>query len=226
MTMTIIDWPKDQRPRERLLEWGPAALSDAELLAIFLRVGTPGKTVMEVAMDLLQRFGSLGALCNAAQRDPTLGSGLGPAKCAQISASLELAKRAINANLKEQSALNSTRAVGEYLKLIFAGKEHECFVALFLNMRNQLLATEEMFRGTLNHTVVYPREVVKAALRHNAASVIVAHNHPSGCPQPSEADLRLTGTLKQALALIEVELLDHVVVAGTRLYSIAHHAQT
>ncbi|NUT63062.1 DNA repair protein RadC [Herbaspirillum sp. C9C3] len=225
MTMSLIDWPKQQRPRERLLELGPAALSDAELLAIFLRVGTPGKSVMQLAMELLQRFGSLEKLCSAVQREPSLGSGLGPAKCAQLSASLELAKRAIHGDLKQASALNSTRVVGEYLKLTFFGKEHECFVALFLNMRNHLLGTEELFRGTLNHTTVYPREVIKMALRYNAASVIVAHNHPSGDPRPSDADLSLTKTLKKALEVIDVELLDHIVVAGTRLYSFADHGK-
>lgn len=225
MTMSIVDWPAAQRPRERLLELGPACLSDAELLAIFLRVGTPGKSVMELAMDLLHRFGSLEGLCKAVQREPSLGNGLGPAKCAQLSASPELAKRAIHSDLKQASALNSTRVVGEYLKLTFFGKEHECFVALFLNMRNNLLGTEELFRGSLNQTTVHPREVVKMALRYNAASVIVAHNHPSGDPRPSDSDLRLTKTLKQALELIEVELLDHIVVAGTRLYSFADHGK-
>ncbi|WP_044528955.1 RadC family protein [Herbaspirillum sp. B65] len=225
MTTTLTHWPKDQRPRERLLQFGPAALSDAELLAIFLRVGIPGKNVMEVSHSLLKRFGSLEMLFDAAHNKTDLGDGLGPAKCSQLRAALELSRRVIHEQLKTHSVLNSTRAVGDYLKLLFKGREHECFVALFMNVRNQLIGTEELFRGTLNHSAVYPREVVKAALRHNAASVILAHNHPSGDPEPSDQDLDMTEALEDALELVDVELLDHFVVAGTRLYSFADHGK-
>ena len=225
MSMTLTAWPKEQRPRERLIQHGPAALSDAELLAIFLRVGIPGKNVMDLSHGLLQRFGTLDQLFDAAHKNSDLGDGLGPAKCSQLRAALELSRRVIHEQLKKRSVMNSSRAVGDYLKLMFKGKERESFVALFLNVRGHLIGTEELFRGTLNHSAVYPREVVKAALRHNAASVIVAHNHPSGDPEPSKADLELTKALDEALGMINVDLLDHFVVAETLLYSFADHGR-
>jgi len=223
--MSIIDWPKEQRPRERLLQHGAAALSDAELLAIFLRVGIPGKNAVELARDTLQRFGSLTSMLRVAEKDLALGSGVGPAKCSQLLAALELSRRAIHEELQEGSKLNSTKKVAEYLKLLFKNRERESFVILFLDVRNKLICMEELFSGTLNHAAVYPREVVKATLRHNAAAVILAHNHPSGDPEPSDADLTLTEALGDALELIEVQLLDHFVVAGTRLYSFADHGK-
>lgn len=223
--MSIIDWPKEQRPRERLLQHGAAALSDAELLAIFLRVGIPGKNAVELARDTLQRFGSLNGVFSAAHKDLALGSGLGPAKCSQLRAALELSRRVIHEELKQATVLNSTHKVGDYLKLMLRYRERECFIILFLDVRNKLICMEELFSGTLNHATVYPREVVKATLRHNAASVILAHNHPSGDPEPSDADITLTEALADALELIDVQLLDHFVVAGTRLYSFADHGK-
>lgn len=223
--MAITDWPEDQRPRERLISKGAAALSDAELLAVFLRVGVTGKSAVDLAREMLQRFGSLDALFGAGLREFSLINGLGPAKYAQLQAVLELAKRALGEVLQDGALLNSTQAVAQYLTLMFKNKGHECFVVLFLDVRNHLVAAEELFRGTLSQASVYPREVVKAALAHNAAAVILAHNHPSGDPRPSSADLALTAALKQALALVDVRVLDHFVVAGTRTHSFAEHGQ-
>ncbi|WP_432240877.1 RadC family protein [Herbaspirillum robiniae] len=223
--MAITDWPEDQRPRERLIRQGAAALSDAELLAVFLRVGVAGKSAVDLAREMLLRFGSLGALFAAGLREFSLINGLGPAKYAQLQAVLELAKRALGEELEDGALLNSTQAVGQYLKLLFKNKAHECFVVLFLDVRNHLIATEELSRGTLSQASVYPREVVKAALGHNAAAVILAHNHPSGDPRPSQADVELTRILIQALGLVEVRVLDHFVVAGTRAHSFAEHGQ-
>lgn len=223
--MSIADWPKEQRPRERLLALGPAALSDAELLAIFLRVGLPGKNAVELARETLQRFGSLDGVFHAVHRGDVMGSGLGPAKCAQLRAAMELSRRVIHQELKQGATLDSTRKVGEYLKLMLRYRERECFVILFLDTRNKLICMEEMFSGTVNQSAVYPREVVKAALRNNAAAVILAHNHPSGDPEPSDADLALTHALTGVLELMDVRLLDHFVVAGTQLYSFADHGR-
>ncbi|MGO0791949.1 RadC family protein [Herbaspirillum seropedicae] len=223
--MVITDWPKEQRPRERMAQHGPAALSDAELLAIFLRVGIPGKNAVELANETIQRFGSLDGVLGAVERDLPLGKGLGPATCTQLRAVLEMSRRAIHTQMRQRELLNSTRAVGDYLKLMLAHREQECFVALFLDVRNKLIGTEELFKGTLTQSAVYPREVIKAALRHNAASVILAHNHPSGDPEPSDHDLRLTAALDEALQMMDIRLLDHFVVAGTRLYSFADHGK-
>ncbi|WDZ97132.1 DNA repair protein RadC [Herbaspirillum sp. WKF16] len=223
--MAITDWPEDQRPRERLIRQGAAALSDAELLAVFLRVGVTGKSAVDLAREMLQRFGSLDALFGASLQAFSSINGLGPAKYAQLQAVLELARRALGEVLEDGCLLNSTQAVAQYLKLLFKSKAHECFVVLFLDVRNHLVGTEELFRGTLTQANVYPREVVKAALARNAAAVILAHNHPSGDPQPSAADLALTAALKQALGLVDVRVLDHFVVAGTRTHSFAEHGQ-
>jgi DNA repair protein RadC len=221
--MTIPDWPSDQRPRERLILLGAGALSDAELLAIFLRVGVAGKTAVDLARDILHRFGSLEALFCAAFTEFSQMHGLGPAKYAQLQAVQELSRRAICEGLKSGIELSATGAVSQYLQLSFSGKTYESFVVLFLDVRNRLIAADELFRGTLTRANVYPREVVKAALGHNAAGVILAHNHPSGDPDPSAADVALTQTLKAALGLVDVRVLDHFVVAGTGCYSFAEH---
>ncbi|KAF1035783.1 MAG: hypothetical protein GAK35_04159 [Herbaspirillum frisingense] len=223
--MAITDWPKDQRPRERLIQQGAAVLSDAELLAVFLRVGVAGKSAVDLARETLQRFGTLDALFGAGLQDFSSANGLGPAKYAQLQAVLEMSRRALHETLADGALLNSTQAVGQYLKLLFKNKAHECFVVLFLDVRNRLISADELFRGTLSHASVYPREVVKAALAHNSAAVILAHNHPSGDPEPSRADLALTAELKEALGLVDVRVLDHFVVAGTRLHSFADHGQ-
>jgi DNA repair protein RadC len=214
--MAIRDWPKSERPRERLVEHGPAALSDAELLAIFLRVGTRGKSAVDLARELLTSFGGdLVALGAADVKLLASHTGIGQAKAAQLAAALELARRALTRPMKARDALASPDAVRDWLRLTMAGLAHEVFMALWLDAQNRLIAGEEIFRGTLTQTSVYPREVVKRALAHNAAAVILAHNHPSGLAEPSPADEVLTSSLRQALALIDVRLLDHFIVAGS-----------
>jgi DNA repair protein RadC len=216
--MAIADWPAGERPRERLLELGAAALSDAELLAVMLRTGIRGKSAVELGRDLLARFDGVAGIFGA---DLSGVKGLGPAKRAQFEAAMELARRSLRDGMREASALTSPGAVRDYLRLAIAGREHEVFVCLWLDAQHRVLACEELFRGTLTQTSVYPREIVKAALRANAAAVIFAHNHPSGAAQPSRADELLTRNLKDALALVEIRVLDHFVVAGNQTLSFA-----
>lgn len=223
--MGIKDWPEQQRPRERLIADGPAVLSDAELLAVFLRVGVAGRSAVELGRDLITRFGSLNGLFGAGPQQFCAVHGLGPAKYAQLQAVMELARRAIAEQMRHGVALDSPDAVKQYLRMGMSGQRHESFVVMFLDVKNRLIASEEMFRGTLTHTSVHPREVVKTALAHNAASLLLAHNHPSGSPDPSESDLLLTRTLAQALALVDVRVLDHFVVAGPLVHSFAEHGQ-
>ncbi|HZX29362.1 MAG TPA: DNA repair protein RadC [Telluria sp.] len=223
--MSISDWPKDLRPRERLLAAGASALSDAELLAVFLRVGLPGKDAVALARELLGHFGSLGGLFGAPRREFCALPGLGLAKYAQLQAVLELARRAVGEQLQAGQALGAPDLVKDYLRLRLSGQRHESFLVLFLDVKNRLLACDELFRGTLTHTSVYPREVVKAALAYNAAAIMLAHNHPSGVAEPSESDLLLTRALLQALALVDVRVLDHFVVAGPQVHSFAEHGQ-
>jgi DNA repair protein RadC len=216
--MAITDWPAGERPRERLLAKGPEALSDAELLAIYLRVGVRGKTAVDLARDLLQRFdGQLGRLAEASLKELASVSGIGLAKAAQLKASFELARRAIAQQMKQQDSFASPGQVRDWLRLKLAARPHEVFMALWLDAQNRLLLAEELFTGSLTQTSVYPREVVKTALAHNAAAVILAHNHPSGVAEPSRADEMLTRTLKEALAMVDVKLLDHFVVAGNQV---------
>jgi len=223
--MGISDWPSRERPRERLISEGPQALSDAELLAVFLRVGVRGKSAVELARDTISHFGSLQAMFGASLSQFLAIHGMGPAKFAQLQAVREMARRAFEEELQAGRTLSSPESVKNYLRMLFGGQRHESFVVLFLDVKNRLIASKEMFRGTLSHTSVYPREVVKEALTSNAASVMLAHNHPSGTPEPSESDLLLTRALKQALALIDIRLLDHFVVAGPRVHSFAEHGQ-
>lgn len=223
--MAINHWPEAERPRERLIRHGAQVLSDAELLAIFLRVGVTGKSAVDLACDMLHCFGSLHALFSANLAQFSALHGLGPAKFAQLQAVMELAKRALCEELRVGAELSSPHSVRHYLQLTLAAKTHECFIALFLDVKNRLITTEELFRGTLTHASVYPREVVKAALRHNAAGLLLAHNHPSGAPQPSAADIALTETLRQALSLVDVKVLDHFIVAGNSVYSFAEHGK-
>ena len=215
--MAITDWPVDERPRERLLARGPAALSDAELLAIFLRVGVKGKSAVDLARDLIGRFGSLNGLFAVPLDDFAAVPGMGAAKYAQLQAVLEMARRALTEKMRQASAFSSPAEVRDYLKAHLAPLRHEVFFALWLDAQHRLIVGEELFRGTLTQTSVYPREVVKRALVHNAAAVILAHNHPSGVAEPSSADERLTRELKQALALVDVAVLDHFIVAGSAL---------
>lgn len=213
--MAITDWPEDERPRERLLAQGAAALSDAELLALFLRVGVKGQSAVDLARTLIGHFGSLNRLFAASLAEFSAIPGMGPAKYAQLQAVLEMSRRALAEAMKQDSLLNTPDTVRDYLRLHLAGLRHEVFFALWLDAQNRLIAAEELFRGTLTQASVYPREVVKKALAHNAAAVVLAHNHPSGVAEPSAADSQLTRELKQALALVDVRVLDHFIVAGT-----------
>lgn len=219
--MAITDWPVGERPRERLLAQGAAILSDAELLAIFLRVGVRGKSAVDLARDLLAHFGGLGRLFAAGRDAFSAFPGMGPAKYAQLQAVLEMARRALAEEMRVGDALSSPLAVRDYLRLKLSGLGHEVFLAVFLDAQNRVLEVEELFRGTLTQTSVYPREVVKRALFHNAGGVILAHNHPSGVAEPSQADRWLTEQLKQSLALVDVRVLDHFVVAGNQSLSFA-----
>lgn len=223
--MAITHWPEDQRPRERLIKHGPQNLSDAELLAVFLRVGVSGKSAVDLGRDMLSHFGSLNELFAATLPAFLKLNGLGPAKYAQLQAVVELARRSLNEELRAGEVLGSPQAVKHYLQLLLGNRAYESFAVLFLDVKNRLVTAEELFRGTLAHTSVYPREVVKTALAHNAASVILAHNHPSGTPEPSAADYALTEALKQALGLVDIRVLDHFVVAGKHVYSFAEHGE-
>jgi len=216
--MAISDWPLGERPRERLLAQGAGALSDAELLAVVLRTGMRGKSAVELGRELLARFKGVAGIFGA---DLSGVKGLGPAKRAQFEAALELARRSLKDELRSANALTSPGAVRDYLRLAIADREHEVFVCLWLDAQHRVLRFEELFRGTLTQTSVYPREIVKAGLRANAAAVIFAHNHPSGAAQPSQADELLTRNLKDALALVEVKVLDHFIVAGRQAISFA-----
>ena len=223
--MAITDWPLEQRPRERLLSNGCQSLTNAELLALVLRVGVAGKSAVALGHEMVTHFGSLNALFSAKLEDFSAIHGLGPAKFAMFQAVLELAQRALAEQMTHGIALSSPQAVRQYLQLRLGRQPHECFAVLHLDVQNRLLDCEELFRGTLTHTSVYPREVVKAALARNAAAVILAHNHPSGRAAPSNADRLLTQSLKAALGLVEVRVLDHVVVAGGQTYSFAEHGE-
>jgi DNA repair protein RadC len=219
--VTISDWPVAERPREKLLGRGADALSDAELLAIFLRIGVSGKSAVDLARELLIRCGSLSGLCSASEREVCEIPGMGRAKYAQLQAVMEMARRALREKLANGNALSSPSAVREFLRLKLQALPHEVFLCLFLDAQNRVIASEELFRGTLTQTSVYPREVVKRALHHNAGAVIFAHNHPSGVAEPSHADETLTQALKQALALVDVRVLDHFIVAGGGVLSFA-----
>lgn len=219
--MTIKDWPEGERPRERLASLGAAALSDAELLAIFLRTGVPGATALDLARQALTRMGSLNALLTASCEEFSQQPGLGPAKWTQLQAAGELARRALREELGRGVIMDSPQRLREFLSLRLAHLPHEVFLALYLDAQHRLITEEILFTGTLTQTSVYPREVVKAALRHNAAALILAHNHPSGLAEPSRADELLTASLKSALALVDVRVLDHLIVAGSTSMSFA-----
>jgi DNA repair protein RadC len=216
--MAISDWPPEERPREKLIKRGADALSDAELVAIFLRTGVKGKTAVDVAHEAITRFGSLCGLFAAGADAAAAVSGLGAAKYVQLQAVLEMARRALREKLDRGSALGSPHAVRDFLRLKLQDRPHEIFLGVFLDAQNRVLAVEELSRGTLTQTSVYPREVVKRALHHNAAALIFAHNHPSGIAEPSRSDEALTAALRQALALVDVKVLDHFIVgAGTAM---------
>lgn len=219
--MSLKDLPADCRPREKLLARGSSALGDAELLAILLRSGLRGKGVLQLAQELLDRFGGLAGLLHTDAAALRQIKGLGPAKQAELVAVLELARRALMQPLRSKPVFDSPQAVRQHLQLQLGAKPHEVFAVMFLDSQHRLIALEEMFRGTLAQTSVYPREVVMRALSLHAAAVVLAHNHPSGSTQPSRADQTLTQTLKNALALVDVRVLDHFVVTSTQALSMA-----
>ncbi|MCZ2498404.1 DNA repair protein RadC [Xylophilus sp. Kf1] len=211
--MTVQSLPLEARPREKLLARGAAALCDAELLALLLRTGLPGRGVLQMAQDLLDRFGGIAGLLHTTAEELRQFKGLGgPAKRAELVAVLELARRVMAQGLREKPAFQTPHAVRDYVQLQLAAHRHEVFAVLFLDAQQRLIAFEEMFRGTLDSTSVYPREVVLRALHHNACAVVLAHNHPSGGVQPSKADRAVTENLKAALGLIDIRVLDHMIV--------------
>lgn len=222
--LSIGDWPEDERPREKLLHRGAASLSDAELLAIFLRTGIKGKNAIELARDLLQQAGGLRALLNQSQQELCQQKGIGIAKYVQLQAALEISRRYLEQQLKRVDALESPEATRHYLRAILRDCRNEQFGCIFLDNRHRVIQYENLFFGSISSASVHPRVVVQRALHHNAAAVIVAHNHPSGVCEPSHSDIEITRTLKQALALIEVRLLDHLIVGDTSITSLAEQA--
>lgn len=219
--MLLKDLPEDARPREKLLARGPGALSDAELLALLLRSGIPGKNALQMGQELVDGFGGVAGLLHTSPQALKSIKGLGPAKRAELAAVLELARRALVQELQEKPLFTTPQAVRDYLQLQLGSRPHEIFAVLFLDAQHRLIALEELFRGTLTQTSVYPREVVVRALALQAASVVLAHNHPSGEARPSRADEALTQTLKAALALVDVRVLDHFVVTSAQAVSMA-----
>ena len=218
---SVADWPVSERPRERLFAHGAAALTDAELIAVVIGAGNARASALDVARDLLGRHRNITGVLGESLATLAGTEGIGPAKAAKLKAGVELARRMLREEMTHGDALTSPEKVRDYLRLSLASLPHEAFVVLFLDSQHRLLAADELFRGTLAQTSVYPREVVKAALARNAAAVIFAHNHPSGVAEPSRADELLTQALKQALALVDIRTLDHFVVAGHRVVSFA-----
>lgn len=221
--MSIRDWPAAERPREKLLEQGATSLSDAELLAIFLRTGVAGKSAVDLARHLLSQFGSLRKLLEADLLVFSGELGLGPAKFAQLQAVLEMARRHLAERLRHSSVLENPLAVRDYLKSMLRHEPHEVFGCLFLDSKHRVLAFESLFRGSIDSTSVYPRQVVKRALAHNAAALILCHNHPSGSTDPSQADRKLTKRLQEALDLIDVRVLDHFIIGDGEPLSMAEY---
>jgi DNA repair protein RadC len=221
--MSIKDWAADDRPREKLLKRGSYALTDAELLAIFLRTGTRGKSAVDLARELLADFGSLKALLGADQQRFCQGNGLGEAKYTQLQAVLEMARRHFKESLQRGDALTSPDITRAYLSAQLRGYSYEVFACLFLDNQNRVIQLTELFHGTIDAASVYPREVAKQALHHNAAAVIFAHNHPSGVSEPSQSDKAITSKLKQALALFDIRVLDHFIIGDGEPYSFAEH---
>ncbi|MBN8486913.1 MAG: DNA repair protein RadC [Burkholderiales bacterium] len=219
--MTIKDLPADLRPREKLLARGPAALADAELLALLLRTGLPGQGVLALAGSLLERFGGFGGLLHGTPAQFSQIKGLGPAKRAELAAVMEMARRALAQQIRETPVFDAPAKVKDFVALKLGGQRREVFGVLFLDGQHRLIEWRELFQGTLTQTSVYPREVVKEALALNAGAVILAHNHPSGLAEPSRADEYLTQALKSALALVDVRVLDHLVVGTCQVISFA-----
>lgn len=219
--MSIKDWPAEERPRERLLRFGAAALSDSELLAIFLRTGVKGMSAVDLSRMAIHHFGGLGALLHASQQEFCQCPGLGGAKFVQLQAVLEMARRHQNEQMVREDALTSPELVRSYLRARLRSAKREVFAVLFLDSQNRLIRYQEMFYGTIDSAAVYPREVVKAALDHHAAACILAHNHPSGLVEPSQADIHITDKIKRALDLVDIRLLDHFIVGDREPLSFA-----
>lgn len=219
--MKIMDWPKSERPREKLLRNGAQTLSDAELLAVFLRIGIQGKTAVDLGRELLDRFTGVKALMNASRNDFAAVAGIGDAKYAALQAVFELSRRAILEPIKRDNALTRPADTRQYLLSILSHLQREVFWCLFLDNQHRVVASEALSYGTIDQANIYPREVLKACISHNAAAVIFAHNHPSGSAEPSEADKRITRRLKEALALIDIRTLDHVIVGAGSTTSMA-----
>ena len=221
--MAISDWPSDERPREKLLKQGAKHLSDTELLAVFLRIGFVGTSAVDLARNLLHHYGSLTALFAADKTSLCNFPGVGIAKYTQLQAVLEMARRTLGESLELGNAMNSPHVVRDFLRLQLASKQHEVFLGIFLDAKNRMISAEELFCGTLTQASVYPREVIKRALHHNAAAMIFAHNHPSGIAEPSNADKILTQTLIKALELIDIKVLDHFIIGKNEITSFAEH---
>ncbi|ODT36116.1 MAG: hypothetical protein ABS55_07265 [Lautropia sp. SCN 70-15] len=219
--MTITEWPADQRPRERLLAGEAARLSDAELLAVLLRTGLRGRSAVDLGNELLSEYGGLRGLLSARQEQALNRPGLGPARWALLQASVELSRRSLREELRARDSLQSPGTVRDFLALWLRDRGFEIFAGLFLDSQNRLISAEELFRGTLTQTAVYPREVARRALELNCAAIIFAHNHPSGVAEPSAADRMLTDALRSALRPLDIPVLDHLIVAGNRCYSFA-----
>jgi DNA repair protein RadC len=222
-TLTIRDWPESERPREKLLERGAQALSDAELIALLLGSGIKGRSAVDVARSLIAEFGSLREMLSAERRRWKGKLGIGPARYATLMASIEIARRHLREPLRTSSALTAPDCTRKFLLAQLRDRPYEVFCGLFLDNRHRLLAFEEIFRGTIDGASVHPREIVRLTLLYGAASVIVAHNHPSGVAEPSQADEGVTRRLRQALALIDVRLLDHLIVGDGRCFSFSEH---
>jgi DNA repair protein RadC len=219
--MPIKDWPPDERPREKLLAKGATALTDAELLAILLRTGTSGRSALDVARQLLQSFSSLRKLIAADRQRFCAERGLGPARFAELQAAIEIGRRQLSETLHVGPSLASPKATRDYLSAQLRDREHEVFCCLYLDKRHRLIRFEELFRGTIDGASVHPREIVKLALQRNSAAVIIAHNHPSGVAEPSQADELITQRVKEALALVDIRLLDHIIIGDGAAVSLA-----
>jgi DNA repair protein RadC len=219
--MAIRDWPIDERPREKLLDKGAAALSDAELLAILLRSGTPGCSALDLARELLRSFHSLRKLIAADRQRFCAQRGLGLTRFAELQAAVEIARRQLSETMRAGPSLASPKATRDYLSARLRDLEHEVFCCLYLDKRHRLIQCEDLFRGTIDGASVHPREIVKLALQRNSAAVIIAHNHPSGVPEPSQADEYITQRIKEALALVDIRLLDHIIIGDSSSVSLA-----
>lgn len=223
MSMTIRNWPMNERPREKFLHQGPESLSDAEILAIFLRVGTQGKSVIDLARDLLNQYGGLRSLLEAPQQQICQFKGIGISKYVQIHAALEIGRRYLSSELKKGPVLLNSKSTKQFLTAKLRHFTHEVFACLFVDSNHHYLNFKILFTGTFNQAIVYPREIAREALTHNAAAVILAHNHPSGLAQPSEVDKEMTISVMKCLRLIDVQVLDHIIIGDTQTFSFAEH---